>query len=163
MKDFFSMTQSENRKFSDLYLCFCGHEACRPLHSFGPAVRPNYILHYILKGKGRYVIGSEEYCLGAGQGFLIEPEVQTFYEADKEDPWAYLWIGFSGEKAGEYLRDLGLSGEQPVYQCTCGEELERIIFSSSPSTSWAVTCISVTGTFSLRRSIADLISAFTSR
>lgn len=129
MKDFFSMTQSENRKFSDLYLCFCGHEACRPLHSFGPAVRPNYILHYILKGKGRYVIGSEEYCLGAGQGFLIEPEVQTFYEADKENPWAYLWIGFSGEKAGEYLRDLGLSGEQPVYQCTCGEELERIIFS----------------------------------
>ena len=31
----------QKHKFSDLYLCFCGYEACQPFHSYGPAVRPN--------------------------------------------------------------------------------------------------------------------------
>ena len=60
----------KNRKFSDLYLCFCGYSQCDPLHSFGPAVRPNYILHYILKGKGIYQVNDVSYSLCAGQGFL---------------------------------------------------------------------------------------------
>ena len=119
--------QLKNRKFSDLYLCFCGYARCLPLHSFGPAVRPNYILHYIIKGKGRFTVGNEEYRLRGGQGFLIEPEVLTFYEADKEDPWTYVWIGFSGERAGEYLRDLGLGSGHPIYQCSSGEKLEKIV------------------------------------
>ena len=119
--------QLKNRKFSDLYLCFCGYARCLPLHSFGPAVRPNYILHYIIKGKGRFTVGNEEYRLRGGQGFLIEPEVLTFYEADKEDSWTYVWIGFSGERAGEYLRDLGLGSGHPIYQCSSGEKLEKIV------------------------------------
>ena len=72
-------------------------------------------------------MGNEEYRLRGGQGFLIEPEVLTFYEADKEDPWTYVWIGFSGERAGEYLRDLGLGSGHPVYQCSSGEKLEKIV------------------------------------
>ena len=43
-------------KFSDLYLCFCGYEACQPFHSYGPAVRPNYVIHYIISGKGTFTI-----------------------------------------------------------------------------------------------------------
>lgn len=127
MEDYSHVLQMKNRTFSDLYLCFCGYAGCRPCHSYGPAVRPNYILHYILKGKGRFSVGAEEYHLRAGQGFLIEPDVQTFYEADREDPWTYVWIGFAGEKAGAYLRDLGLCSAQPVFQCACGEELEKIV------------------------------------
>ena len=69
------------------------------------AVRPNYILHYIMEGKGKFFDGKESCSLHAGQGFLIEPEVQTYYEADPDEPWTYLWSGFAGEKAGEYLRD----------------------------------------------------------
>ena len=138
MEDYSYVLQMKNRKFSDLYLCFCGYARCLPLHSFGPAVRPNYILHYILKGKGRFSAGKEEHRLHAGQGFLIEPEVQTFYEADKEDPWTYLWIGFAGEKAGEYLRDLGLNSGQLIYQCACGEELERIVLAMLENKNYTV-------------------------
>lgn len=119
--------QMKNRKFSDFYLCFCGYAKCAPFHSYGPAVRPNYILHYVLEGRGRFSVGEEEYELHAGQGFLIEPEVQTYYEADREEPWSYLWIGFAGERAEEYLRDLGLNKKQLIYQCACGEELEKIV------------------------------------
>ena len=119
----------KNRKFSDLYLCFCGYSKCDPLHSFGPAVRPNYILHYILKGKGIYQVNEVSYSLCAGQGFLIEPEVQTFYQADEKDPWEYLWIGFAGEKAAQYLRDLGLNKNQLIYHCSCQDELKKIVLS----------------------------------
>lgn len=121
--------QMKNRKFSDFYLCFWGYAKCSPLHSFGPAVRPNYILHYIMEGKGKFLVNGEEYNLQKGQGFLIEPEVQTFYQADEEVPWTYLWIGFGGKKAEDYLRDLGLNKKQLIFQCGCGEELKQIVYS----------------------------------
>ena len=60
-------------KFSDLYLCFCGYEACQPFHSYGPAVRPNYVIHYIISGKGIFTIGNRTYRLTAGQGFFLIP------------------------------------------------------------------------------------------
>ena len=37
-------------KFKDFHLSFCGYAECEPLHSYGPASRPNYILHYVMKG-----------------------------------------------------------------------------------------------------------------
>lgn len=46
-------------KFKDFHLCFCGFAECKPLHSYGPAARPNYILHYVMKGKGIYQVGNE--------------------------------------------------------------------------------------------------------
>lgn len=64
---------TSDRKFSDLYLCYCGYDECASGHSFGTAVRPHYLLHYILKGKGQYHIGEKRYHLSAGQGFLIFP------------------------------------------------------------------------------------------
>lgn len=44
--------ENTNKDFIDLYLCYCGMEQCAPLYSFGPAIRPNYLLHYVLDGKG---------------------------------------------------------------------------------------------------------------
>ena len=109
--------QAKNRKFSEFYLCYCGYARCEPLHSFGPAVRPNYLIHLILDGKGIFRVGEVQYELGAGQGFLIEPEVQTFYQADKDSPWTYLWIGFGGSRAREYLRDIGLGNGSGIFRC----------------------------------------------
>lgn len=119
--------QMKNRKFKDLYLCFCGYAKCRPLHSFGPAVRPNYVLHYIIEGKGKFSLRGKEYYLQAGQGFLIVPGMQTFYQADEEVPWSYLWIGFAGERAEEYLKDLGLDKEHLVFRSGGGEKLKELV------------------------------------
>lgn len=116
-----------DHKFHDLRLCFCGYAQCEPLHSFGPAVRPCYLLHYILAGKGRYYVGDTQYELQAGQGFLIEPEVLTFYQADQDNPWTYLWIGFDGDYAKEYLSDLGLNSSQLTFYCSHSDELKHIV------------------------------------
>lgn len=114
-------------KFKEFYLCFCGYADCKPLHSYGPATRANYIIHYIIKGKGTYQIGERKYHLSEGQGFLIEPEVLTFYQADKDDPWTYLWIGFDGSDARKRIGDIGLNSRQLTFQCGYGEELKTIV------------------------------------
>lgn len=116
-----------NPLFQDFYLCFCGYSACKPLHSYGPAARPNYIIHYILEGKGSYQIGERKYHLSKGQGFLIEPEYMTYYQADRQEPWTYIWVGFNGADAAKRLKDIGLSNDQPVFQCREGEKLKDIV------------------------------------
>lgn len=103
-----------DRTFSDCLINFSGHEQCEPGHSFGPAVRPCYIIHYIVSGKGKFLCDNTEYELGANKAFLIEPNAMTFYRADFEDPWHYLWIGFKGEKVAEILERMGINYKNPI-------------------------------------------------
>ena len=119
--------KARGRQFSELYLCFCGYQECAPGYAFGPAVRSNYVIHYILKGKGIYRAEGASYTLEAGQGFLIRPDVQTFYQADEADPWSYLWIGFDGSRTAEYLAGLGLGENQLTYRSSKGNQLYRIV------------------------------------
>lgn len=110
-----------------LYVNCCGLSRTEPMHSFGPALKPHYLIHYILSGRGRFVIGGEEYPLEAGCGFLITPDELAFYQADEKDPWTYVWVGFSGTQAAEYVSNIGLSVRQPVFRSNASEELYRIV------------------------------------
>ena len=121
------LVKPAKQRFKDLNFCFCGYEACEPLHSFGPAVRANYLIHFIVSGKGIFYAGNQSYKLGAGEGFLIEPDVSTFYQADAADPWTYFWIGFDGEKAPEIISKIGLGNTNLTFHSTQLEEMEKII------------------------------------
>lgn len=131
--------QLSNRKFSELYLCFCGYSKCEPLHSFGPAVRPDYLIHFILSGKGRYHTEDMQHSLEAGQGFLIEPNTLTFYQADAEEPWEYLWIGFNGTNVKEYLQDIGLNSSQLIFRSEQSGELRHIVMDMLKDTTSSLT------------------------
>lgn len=120
--------QLQRQKFSDFYLCYCGYAICQPLHSFGPAVRPNYLIHLVTEGRGVFRRGEQSNTLGPGEGFLIEPNVLTYYQADATDPWSYLWIGFAGNRCDEYLRQLGLGEDRVTFRvpdCTEHKEVVR--------------------------------------
>ncbi len=91
-----------------LQLYYTGHEICEPKHGFGPAVRQQYLLHYIHRGRGWYRRADTVYPLEAGELFLIHPGELTYYEADDEAPWEYSWIGFHGRQARQLLEDCGL-------------------------------------------------------
>lgn len=110
-----------------LYVNCCGLSRTEPMHSFGPALKPHYLIHYILSGKGKFSIGGEEYPLEAGCGFLITPDELAFYQADEKEPWTYVWVGFSGTMAAEYVNNIGLSVRQPVFRSEASEELYRIV------------------------------------
>ena len=131
--------QITERHFSDLYLCFCGLAKCEPNHSFGPGIRDNYIIHYITKGKGKYYVNNACYELSQGQGFLVEPHLQVFYQADKDDPWQYIWIGFNGTKAIQYLNDIGLSSNHLKFQCNYSEELKQIVHNMLKNNNFATS------------------------
>ncbi len=122
-----SVLKVVERKSWDLKLNFCGYARTHPLHSFGPAVRPHYLIHYVLSGEGYYYIGDKQYHIGPGQGFLIEPDVLTFYQSHAANPWEYIWIGFSGEMAADVLLKIGLSAEFPVFTHEDRKELKELI------------------------------------
>ncbi|HHT47899.1 MAG TPA: AraC family transcriptional regulator [Firmicutes bacterium] len=115
-----------NEQFTtDLNLYHCGIEPCKPGHSYGPAVRDHYLFHYILSGKGSFFVNNQHYALQQGQGFLIYPELITYYEADQVDPWHYVWVGFNGLKVETYLEAAGFSRENPILTQRTGINIDR--------------------------------------
>lgn len=100
---------------SDLIMCQCGTQKCKPGHYYGPAVRDYFLIHYIFRGKGIFQVGDKTYNLTGGQGFLICPGIVTYYQADFDDPWHYSWIGFNGLNAEYLLKKAGLNTENPIF------------------------------------------------
>ncbi len=85
-----------------------GWEVHGPGSSYGPAERDYYILHFITKGKGRFVVDGKEYVVKKGDCFLIPTKLTTYYEADNKNPYTYYWVGFDGIEAKELLEKSGL-------------------------------------------------------
>jgi AraC-like DNA-binding protein len=124
MREYLNFQQFEPTEL-DMYNC--GVEDCRPGHFYGPAVREHYLIHIIRKGKGRFRVGDQVYPLQQGQGFLICPDVVTYYQADQADPWHYSWVGFNGTRAEAYLKAAGLRQTQPVIEFEQDELLPQYI------------------------------------
>ena len=114
MEDFI-LFYPETTRFPDLQLRHIGYENCVPGHSYGPAVRSVYLMHIILRGKGTFMANQQSWHLGEGDGFLILPEMQTFYKADERDPWTYFWVAFLGTGAEDVIHDLGLARDSLVF------------------------------------------------
>ena len=114
-------------KSGSLYVNCCGCSKTEPKHSFGPAWKPHFLIHYILNGKGKFMMDGKTYPLEAGYGFVIMPEELAFYQADEDDPWTYVWVGFSGTKAEEYMAAMGLSVEYPIFASERSEELYQAV------------------------------------
>lgn len=106
-----------NLSYIDLYPIQFGKEACAPLHSFGPSLKEHYLFHYIVSGRGTFYNTEEEtaHKLEAGQGFLIPPHLVCSYEADKADPWTYIWIEFDGLKSDYFLKQAGLDHKHLIF------------------------------------------------
>lgn len=110
------IADSHNLQHTDIYIYQCGSSQCENGHAYGPAVRDHYLIHFVHSGKGIFKTGGKTYELKAGCGFLICPDIITYYKADDADPWHYSWIGFHGIKAESYLKDAGLTLDNPVFK-----------------------------------------------
>ena len=111
----------------DLYVYCCGLSQTLPGHSFGPALKPHFMIHYCLSGRGKFTMGGKTYPLKAGYGFLIVPDELAYYVADDKDPWTYAWVGFGGNRAQAIVSQLGLSVNQPVFKSTASEDIYALV------------------------------------
>lgn len=84
-----------SKPYKDVCPVQCGTENCSPSHKYGPAIRTHYLLHFVVSGKGSFSTQRGTFKLGKNEMFIIRPYEITYYEADGEDPWTYIWIGFT--------------------------------------------------------------------
>lgn len=98
----------------DIALCYCGIQQCPPLHNNGPQVRDTSFLHIVMDGKGCLKMDNRIFILGKNDVFLIPRGVSAQYTADKDEPWTYMWVGFSGLLGSEGMEKAGLSLRCPV-------------------------------------------------
>lgn len=109
-----------NKSFKGLNPMQFGYEACEKLHSFGPAVRTYYLIHYVVSGFGVFQKNGVTHKLSPGEMFIIFPDEETYYEADSKNPWHYIWIGFTGDEI--FLKTL-----PPVIRCPEASEIFNLM------------------------------------
>lgn len=100
---------------NDLKVYYYGKEVCENGHGYGPAIRTEYLIHYIIEGCGVYEYDNKQYNIQKGQGFLICPNDITYYKADDENPWQYVWVGFNGINAKRLLDQAGLNKKNVIF------------------------------------------------
>jgi len=86
-----------NKNYKELNPVQFGFAKCDKSHHYGPATRTHWLIHYVESGFGIFRINNKEYSVGPGEMFVIPPFVESYYEADSENPWSYIWIGFTTE------------------------------------------------------------------
>lgn len=111
----------------DLNVDHYGAEICAKNYSFGPTVRDNYVLHFIVDGKGKFTIDGITTQLKTGDMFILSKGKVAFYQADGEHPWTYLWVGFSGSKAENILSKTQLLDHYFCHSTLESKVLDQIV------------------------------------
>lgn len=116
----------ERLHLTDMEIHICGSQQCSQGHSYGPAVRDYFLIHYIHRGKGSFKVDKKEFELKIGEGFVIWPHLLSYYQADQKNPWQYSWIGFTGLKAEDYLKEAGITKAKPFFKTQKPEQISAI-------------------------------------
>lgn len=94
----------------------CGLTICHSGHSSIKMVYPCYSATFIIEGKGTYYMKGKSYELGAGQGFIIVPNIPNVYIADVDEPWKYIYVCFNGADAKTLLGSCGLDDDNVIFE-----------------------------------------------
>ena len=108
-----------------LTLLATGRQDCSDLHSWGPGIRPVYIIHYILRGQGFIDYHKKTFPVHTGESFLIYPYDTIRYYPDPGNPWEYTWVEFTGKEAASLLDQTAFSPAAPVCPAICPSAAPR--------------------------------------
>ena len=118
--------QTRAKNQYDLVIYQRGYEKCSSDQVFGPFRRDCFLLHFIISGKGIYKVRGREFELKKGDCFLVIPDEDTYYEANKDDPYEFYWVGFRGVNSKQFMEKCGFyTDDNFVYHCN-EEEYEEV-------------------------------------
>jgi AraC-like DNA-binding protein len=109
---------------SELQVLYAGREDCESGHAW-KGRRHHALLHHVITGRGRVRLGRKEWSLGAGDSFLFFPNADIWYEADRAEPWSYVWVGIGGARVVHYLGLCRFRPDRPVLPSRPGQPVER--------------------------------------
>lgn len=104
----------EKKELVSLSVYNVGFQKCEPAYQWGPGIRDHYLIHHVISGCGHYEAAGKTYDLSSGDTFLVYPQTEITYYADKTDPWEYAWVGFNGSDAPIILKATDFSPDCPV-------------------------------------------------
>ncbi len=99
----FKLYKLQNLHLSGYNPVNVGAHALDKDHSYGPAVRKHYLLHYVAEGSVTLQKGEKTLCAARGQCFIIRPDEIATYSA--KAPWHYVWIGFTSSDVPALIRE----------------------------------------------------------
>lgn len=105
-----------DKKYKGMSPVLFGYESCEKSHRYGPATRTHWLFHFVVSGKGIFQINNKQYALSGGMMFVIPPFMETYYEADSEDPWEYIWVGFTGTPPLQLSDYYDIPGAMRIFQ-----------------------------------------------
>lgn len=91
-----------NKNLQDLNPVLAGFSQCPAGQHIVPDHRNSTLIHYVESGCGFFHLSNKTYSVHAGQAFIILPGQSASYTADKQTPWFYRWIGFTGTLAENF-------------------------------------------------------------
>lgn len=92
------------QNLQDLNPIFVGESECPPGHEGTANARNCCVLYRVHRGRGKIRLQNTTYPVEAGQFFLIPVgELGQMY-ADKNEPWFFQWIGFTGSLSYDFLQ-----------------------------------------------------------
>ena len=106
----------------------CGIQICHSGHTSPALTYKTYSAHFILEGKGVYILNVNSYELGAGQGFMIMPGDKCIYIADKEKPWKYVYASFCGADDDALVHSAGLDENNVTFEFSLDEGMIHDIY-----------------------------------
>ncbi|MDQ0058553.1 AraC family transcriptional regulator [Paenibacillus harenae] len=95
-------------------------------HYIGPGVHDYYLIHIVLAGEGIYETLGESYACKAGDAFVIFPDILVKYEANKLNPWQYMWVAFSGDIVDASLSSIGITPDRAVIRDCSLQALKKL-------------------------------------
>lgn len=90
--------------------------------------KPHFVLHFVLKGSGRYTIRNTTYNLHEKMIFIIPAEEKVSYKPIASDPWEYVWIEFAGLASKPLLAEAGFSVEKPLIRPQNFDIIEECLY-----------------------------------
>ncbi len=111
-----------SREVPTLHINTIGYAKNPEVTRFGPTRRNEYIIHYVLSGRGIY----NGNIVKRNQGFLITPQHFEEYYPDERDPWEFLWIISDDLQMAEYFLHIGANPESLIFNYDFADKLQDV-------------------------------------